>query len=111
MKADECHSLLNLASRGAVPQPAVRQWGRLIAIYTSSPSATRYLLLGTCCVNGLFTSGVVVGRRPPKRTPRRKTRWFSHWEQRPPGGCPMPLRGIQKIPLNGTSVTATTLMS
>lgn len=42
--ADECQSELNLASRGALPELAVRQLGRLIGIYMSSPPATSYLL-------------------------------------------------------------------
>lgn len=44
MGADERHSGLNLAGRGAVPKLAVRQLGRLIGIYMSSPPTTSYLL-------------------------------------------------------------------
>lgn len=44
MDADECQSGLNLASWGALPELAVRQLGRLIGIYMSSPPVASYLL-------------------------------------------------------------------
>lgn len=44
MDADECQSGLHLGSRGALPKLAVRQLGRLIGIYMSSPPTTRYHL-------------------------------------------------------------------
>lgn len=60
MDADECHSGLNLASRGAIPKLAVRQLGRLISIYMSSPPAAGYLLWRGYRRSALFTYDVEV---------------------------------------------------
>ena len=56
MDADECQSGLNLAGRGALPELAVRQLGRLIGIYMSSPSSDQLFVMERgYCWNGLFT--------------------------------------------------------